>query len=114
MNAPAQALAAGALRHRIAIERQDHLQNGDTGEITPTWTEIAASVPAAVEPLSGREYIAANQKGSKVSARITVRHRLDLNTAMRIRHGAALYRIHAILPDNRSGREWLTLLVESE
>lgn len=114
MSAPVKALTAGMLRHRVAIDRQDHEQDGVSGAITTVWTEIAASVPAAVEPLSGREYIAAAQAGSTVSARITVRFRADLNSAMRVRHGETVYRIKAVLPDHKSGKEWQTLLVESE
>jgi SPP1 family predicted phage head-tail adaptor len=110
----AKALSAGSLRHRVAIDRQDHAQDIDTGAIVTTWAEIAASIPAAVEALSGREYIAAAQIGSKVTARITIRFRADLNAAMRVRHGTTVYRIKAILPDHRSGQEWQTLLVESE
>jgi len=114
MNAPVKVLTAGMLRHRIAFDRQDHQQDETTGAITTEWAEIAASVPAAVEPLSGNAFIAAAQAGTSVAARITVRHRADLNHSMRIRHGESVYRIKAILPDPKSGKEWQTLLVESE
>ena len=114
MTAPVKTLTAGMLRHRVAFDRQDNEQDQTTGAITTSWTEIAPSVPASVEPLSGREYIAAAQTGSTVSARITIRFRADLNAAMRVRHDSTTYRIKAILPDHKSGREWQTLLVESE
>lgn len=114
MNAPVKALNAGMLRHRISIDRLDHEQDETTGAMNAIWTEIASAVPASVEPLSGREFIAAAQTGSTVSARITLRHRPDLNHAMRVRHGATVYRIKAVLPDHKSGKEWQTLLVESE
>lgn len=107
-------LLPGALRHRIAIDNQEHAQDQTTGAIVTSWAEIAASVPAAVEPLSGREFISAAQVGSKVSARITIRPRQDINESMRVRHGANTYRIKAVLPDPNSGKEWFTLLVESE
>lgn len=109
----AKPLSAGALRHRITIERQDNVQDEDTGAIVTGWTEFAANVPACIEPVSGRDYIAAAQAQSSITARITLRYRPDLNAAMQIRHGTTLYRIKAILPDPNSGREWLTLLVES-
>lgn len=114
MIAPVKVLTAGMLRHRVAIDRQDNEQDQTTGELTTVWTEIAASVPAAVEPLSGRDYIAAAQAGSSISARITVRFRADLSSAMRVRHGSTIYRIKAVLPDHKSGKEWQTMLVESE
>lgn len=112
MSAKAKTLQAGRLRHRISIDRQDNAQDPVSGAITKTWTEIAANVPAAVEPLSGREWIAANQVQSLVSARVTVRYRPDLDISMRVRHGGDTYRLVAILPDANSGREWLTLMAE--
>jgi len=114
MSAPIKALSAGTLRHRVAIDQQVHVQNDTTGAIVTTWAEFAANVPASIEPLSGREYIAAAQTNNSITARITIRFRPGLNAAMRIRHGEAIYQIKAILPDPNSGREWLTLLVESE
>lgn len=101
------------LRHRISIDRQDHAQDGTTGATVTTWTQIATGVPAAVEPLSGRDFIAAAQNGSSITARITLRFRSEMNHAMRIRHGQTIYRIKAILPDHKSGHEWQTVLVES-
>jgi len=109
----AQPLSAGALRHRVSIERQNNVQDEETGAIVTGWLEIAASVPASVEPVSGRDYIAAAQAESTITARITVRYRPNLNASMRIRHRNTIYRIKAILPDPNSGKEWLTLLVES-
>lgn len=114
MNTPSTTLRAGALRHRIAIDQQINAQDATTGEIVTSWAEIAANVPAAIEPLSGREYIAAARTGSVISARITIRFRPNLNAAMRIRHGLIVYEVKAILPDPKSGKEWLTVLVESK
>lgn len=114
MNAAKNSLSAGSLRHRIAFDRQDTLQDPTTGEVSTVWTQVASDVPAAVTPLSGREYMLAAQLKSAITARITVRYRADLNTAMQVRHGGNTYRIQAILPDNGSGKEWLTLLVESK
>ena len=112
MSTASKTLFAGALRQRVSIDRQDHVQDGTTGAITTSWTQIASSVPANIEPVSGREFVAAAQVGSILTARITIRFRPSLNAAMRVRHGDTIYRIKAILPDPNSGKEWLTLLVE--
>ena len=113
MSTTAKPLSAGVLRHRIAINREDSTQDETTGAMIAAWVEIAASVPASIVPLSGREFIAAAKPTSRVMARITIRYRPNLTAAMRIRHGAITYSITAILPDPNSGKEWLTLLVES-
>lgn len=114
MSTAVKTLSAGVLRHRVAIDRQDSTQDEATGTMTTTWAEIAASVPAQISPVSGREFIAAAKPGSSITARIQIRYRPNLTAAMRIRHGATIYQITAILPDPNSGREWLTLLVESK
>lgn len=109
-----KSLSAGKLRHRINIERKTHAQDPNTGALTSTWSSLAQNICAAVEPLSGREFIAAQQVKSSITARITIRYRDGITAAMRVIHGATIYNIAAILHDNQSGREWLTLMVESE
>lgn len=119
------ALAAGRLRHRILIERYvldvdsngDVIQNPETGETTGQWLPLA-TVWAAIEPLSAREFLAAQATQSQVTARIVIRHRNDLNAAMRLVHmvnGArgALYNIHGLLADPDSGLEYLTMPVSA-
>lgn len=114
MSATTKPLTAGALRHRIAIDRQVNTQSVTTGEMSTSWVEVAESIPAAVTPISGRDFVQAAQLDSRITARITIRHRPGMNAAMRIRHDLTIYKIKAILPDPNSGREWLTLLVESQ
>jgi SPP1 family predicted phage head-tail adaptor len=64
-----------------------------------------------VEPLSARELIQAQAMQSEVSARITIRWLSGVKATMRIVHGSAIYRIHGVLGDRDSGREYLTLPV---
>lgn len=113
MSTNQKTLAAGALRHRISIEQQQHSQDPITGAVSASWVEVVQNLPAAVEPLSGREYIAAAQVKSTITARVTIRYRAGITAAMRIKHGAETYAIRAVLPDSNSGREWLSLMVES-
>ena len=114
MSAQAKPLTAGALRHRVSIDRQVNTQSVTTGEMASSWVEVAANIPAAVTPISGRDFIQAAQLESRITARITIRFRPGMNAAMRIRHDLTIYKIKAILPDPNSGKEWLTLLVESQ
>lgn len=99
---------AGKLRHRITIQRPARSQNPETGAITQTWEDVAP-VWASVEPLSAREFIAAQSTQSRVTARIVIRYRDDIDASMRILHKGKIYNIEGVLPDNQSGREWLTL-----
>lgn len=114
-------LAAGRLRHRVLIEQLlplrdsngDVLQDAVTGEVQREWQEVA-TVWAAVEPLSAREFIAAQATQSKVTTRITMRARA-LNPAMRLVHmlssavRGTVYNIEGLLPDRDSGMEYMTI-----
>ncbi len=70
-----------------------------------------ARVWAGIEPLSARDFIAAQAVQSEVTARIVIRYREGVTAAMRIKHAGRLYTIHGVLPDAKSGREYLTLPV---
>jgi SPP1 family predicted phage head-tail adaptor len=103
-------IAAGRLRHRVDIEDLVTAQDSN-GDITQTWQSFAESVPAAVEPLSGRELVQAQAVQSEISARITIRFREGVKATMRVVHRGQIYRIHAVLQDKDSGRVYLTLPV---
>ena len=109
---------AGRLRHRLRLEQYDYVldsagdvvQNPNTGEVAREW-QLVAEVWGAIEPLSAREFIAAQSTQSRVSARITIRYKAGLNAAMRIVHGSTVYNIEGILPDKDSGLEYITMPV---
>lgn len=103
------ALAAGRLRHRVDIQQRAEAQDPDTGDIVYDWTPFAASVPAAIEPLSARELVAAAAVQSKVTTRILIRGRAGITAKMRIIHKSAVYNIEGDIPDADSGLEYLTL-----
>lgn len=102
------ALKAGRLRHRITIQSPSSTQDPNTGEMLPTWVDVWTQVPAAIEPLSVRDLIAAQATQSKVTARITIRQREGLTADMRILHKGKIYNPAGWLPDPDSGLEYLT------
>ncbi len=108
---------AGRLRHQIALQSRVDLvdSNGDAiqdqnGQQEYVWQTIATP-RAAVEPLSAREFIAAQASQSKVVARITIRHRTNIDFTMRFLFRGKVYNIEGILPDRDSGVEYLTIPV---
>lgn len=103
-------IGAGRLRHQITIQRQTQTQNAQTGELTVTWADVA-TVRAAVEPISAREFIAAQEPNAKITARVTIRYRDGIDSSMRLIHRGRRYNIHGVLEDMDSGREYLTLPV---
>lgn len=106
-------LSAGKLRHRVTIERKVQARNATTGEFTDTWEALYSSVPAAIEPLSARELVAAQTTGSEVIARIVIRYHSGIDASMRVRRGTVIYNIAGVLTDKDSGLEYITLPVSA-
>lgn len=106
------ALASGKLRHRVEIQNPVEVQDQDTGAMEVTWVTIA-TVWAAIEPVSAREFVASESETSKVVARVTIRYRKNIDAKMRLYHRAKgfYYNIEGILSDKDSGLEYLTLPV---
>jgi SPP1 family predicted phage head-tail adaptor len=100
---------AGKLRHRVDFERRINTQDPVTGEVVPVWQKLATAVPASIEPLSAREFLAAKSLQSEVTTRIVVRYRAGLNAAMRIKHGSRIYNPEGFLADPITGLEYLTI-----
>lgn len=107
-----QIMDAGRLRHRVVIQYPVEVQDQTTGAIDEQWANLA-TVWAAIEPLSAREFIAAQAEQSKVSARIVIRQRSDVDATMRVFHAASgfYYNIEGVLTDIDSGRDYITLPV---
>lgn len=100
-------LAAGRLNKRVTVQQQ--VTTTDTEGLSDTnWADVA-TVSAAIEPLSVRELLTAQQIQSNVSVRITVRWRPGWSAPMRIVHGPTIYNIAGVLPDAQSGVEYVTL-----
>jgi len=88
-------MRAGLLRHKVTIQSRVESQ-GSTGEVTWTWEDVA-TVHAAVEPLTGREAIAAQQVQSEATVKVRIRYREGITTKMRVKHGSRYYGIEAVL-----------------
>lgn len=101
-------MQAGKLRHQVTIQEPVNDQNPDTGAVNKTWRDIA-TVWAEVSPLSAREFIAAQASQGEITTRITIRFRTGITRQNRILFREEIYNIEGVLPDQKSGREYLTL-----
>lgn len=106
-------LKAGRLRHRVALQSPTYTQDTTTGEMVPSWT-AQGTVSAAIEPLSAREFLAAQAVQSQITTKIVIRYRDDVAATWRAVHmvnGVAgkVYNVHGAISDPDSGLEWLTL-----
>lgn len=107
-------MQAGKLRHRVQFQHQVQGQDPDTGAVVLVWQDWPAPgkrLFASIEPLSARDFIAAQAIQSEVTARIVIRHRPGVVPTMRALYRDKIYSIHGVLPDPVSGLEYLTLPV---
>lgn len=101
-------MEAGKLRHRVIIQRlSNEGQDPMTGDIVANWADLK-TVWASVEPLSVREFIQAGASQSEVTTRITMR-KTDVKAADRILHRGQIFNVTGVLPDPKSGLEYITL-----
>jgi SPP1 family predicted phage head-tail adaptor len=103
-------MQAGKLRHRITIQQLIDGQD-EIGQPAQTWSDVA-TVWADIRHKSGSEAIKADQVTSTVQASIRIRYRTGINAGMRAVHGATVYDIKSVLPDERS-REHVDLVCEA-
>lgn len=101
----------GRLRHVVRIEHLVTTTDPQTGFRSNSWQTVLDNEPAAMEPISGREFFAAEARQSEVTTRCTLRWRPEITPRMRVVHEENIYAIRAVLPDD-TNRRWLTLMLE--
>jgi len=106
-------MQAGKLRHRVELKQVINEQDNQSGANIETWQTLA-SVWASIEPLSARDFIAAQAAHNQISARAVIRYRPQITAGMRLIHSSAVYLIEGVLPDKQSGQEYLTLLLKTD
>ncbi|WCM88843.1 phage head closure protein [Acidovorax sp. NCPPB 3576] len=105
-------LAAGSLNRRITIQKPGQLHD-EWGSPIPgseNWVEVAKPW-ASIKNLSGLGAIKADAQASVVKTSIRIRYRTDITAGMRALHGATVYDINAVLPDE-ARREHVDLVCE--
>lgn len=102
------AITAGRLSHRVEIHRKSTTFSDTNAEII-AWV-LFAVVWAEIVPLSGREYLRAEQIQSPVMARGTIRTLAGITADMRLVYGATIYNIAAVLDDPRFVRHQTLML----
>lgn len=104
-------MRAGALRQRIWIQKPGAAtQNSHGEETTPYVDEV--EVWMSLEPLTGREYFAAETRQSEVTHKATMRYRSGMNTKKRLRLGTRLFDIQAVMDTTERHRELQLMCVE--
>lgn len=91
-------MTSSRLNKRVTIQQRTAGKDASGAQVQ-TWVDVA-TVWAAVWPMTGRQYIAANAETNTVITKIRIRKRAGIVAAMRVKHGATFYDIEAVLdPD---------------
>lgn len=106
-------LESGRLRHRIDIQQKVQTQDPYSGALIVTWADFAASIAAAINPVSAKELMAGQQTHSQLTTRFVIRYRPGVDSNMRVLHNGTVYEIDGVIPDPDSGLEWITLACSS-
>lgn len=96
-------MQAGKLRHRITIQEPITARNGFNEAIT-TWVTVA-TVWASVEPISGREFFAAEHVQSEITHRIRVRYRAGIAPTMRVVFNGRYLMIESVINYGERGTD---------
>jgi SPP1 family predicted phage head-tail adaptor len=99
----------GQMRHRVVIEEQSRASDGGGGAIV-SWVAVD-EVWAAILPADGTEGPEAGGLTSRVTQDIWIRARSGLRADMRLRSGARIFDIKAII-DDAGERRFLVLRCE--
>jgi len=102
---------AGSLRQRVSFQSLVATQNSTTGVVTESWTEAWACW-ANIMPTSAKELIKAGIEQGLLTALVTMRYPyVNILPSMRMVNGSKTYRVHGIVPDLKTGNEYLTVMV---
>ena len=101
----------GKLRRRITIERVTETQDTD-GAVLETWSTYA-TVQASIEPISGREYFAAQSTQADVTHRIGIRYLSGIVPKMRVNYNSRIFDILSVINVDERSRELQLMCRES-
>ena len=97
-------MRAGTLDQRVSLWR---LSGGfdELGQPLPDEWTLVGTVWACVQPLRGREYIAAQAALSEITTKVTMRHRPGVTPDLKVTHEGRDYQIQSVIDPDSAGRE---------
>lgn len=102
---------AGDMRHVVTVQ-QRAVTVDSYGEQSTTWSDLHEPVFAAIEPLSGRELIAALSEQSEITHKVRIRYLAGVAPKHRLVFGARYFDILAVRDVDERNREMELLCSE--
>lgn len=84
---------SGEFKHPITIQKINKIRN-EYGELIDTWVDFL-EIRAAIYPLSGKDFFAAETTNSEVTHKINIRYVEGITSAMRIKFRDRYFEIAA-------------------
>lgn len=97
-------MRAGTLRHRVTFQTRVTTQD-EYGAPADTWTDAFANIAASIEPLSGRELLAAQAVQNESQLRVKIRFVSGIVPGMRIMFNSRIFNIIHISNIDERNRE---------
>ena len=85
-------MRAGRLRHRLLLQQPTTTTDATSGAAVESWSDVA-EVWGAVEPVTSRERITADQVVAEITHRIFIRDRGDVAATWRVRFGDRVFHL---------------------
>jgi SPP1 family predicted phage head-tail adaptor len=105
-----KSIRVGDLQRQVTIQTRTATQ--DTfGQQSVAWTDMVATW-AAIEPLSGRELLAAEAVAAEVTHQVVIRYRTGISAANRIVYQGRIFDVHSVIDENMNHRKIVLLCSE--
>jgi SPP1 family predicted phage head-tail adaptor len=105
-------MRAGTLRNRVILQRPIEIRGADYADSQRTWQDVA-TVSAAVEPLSAREFFQNLEVQGELSARIRIRYMAGVSAKWRVLFGSRIFEIQGVINPGEMNVELELLCAES-
>ncbi len=103
-------IGAGERNKRVTIQEKNIVRDS-IGNQTEVWHDIA-TVWAAIQPLSGREYWAARQINAEITTKVTMLYRRGVTTEHRLMLGPRALGILEVVNPNEGNAELVLMCKE--
>ena len=88
-------LRAGRLRHRLKLQYKTETRTS-TGDVVVVWT-TDSNIWGAIEPQTGREFVAASQTQNETPVKILIRYHATIADTWRVINDGLAYSILAVM-----------------
>jgi len=99
------------LNKRVTVERLEPTTDPDYGCMVEAWIPTH-SVWAAIETLTGREFVIAMTAQAEVTIQVRIRYLPGITSAMRITYQGRIFNIQSVINPNEANRELVLMCLE--